>query len=269
LLGIKVTSALALAALAILTPQSTVLRRELKPGAADVYEIKVTNTNIPGEGSPGEPRTMKFSWTATYKVGEIDQSKIATIDVLVNDFEVIGGRFVDGPPPKNRTMQATLDERSRIRSKTSGKPTAGSNQGWLITDFIQFPEQEVKVGDAWDIELPPSIVLSNDKNVTLKAKLAGEEDFQGTKAWSVTVDGDKVPIEQKVKFSTDGGTTMQDATITGTAKISIKALIDKTNGRTLSITAKVHKDQEFNAPGAPAPTPSSVDYSASMKLKAG
>jgi hypothetical protein len=265
LLAMKLTSALALAALATLTPQSTLLRRDLKSGA-DRYEVKISSTTTPPEGSPSEPHTVKVTWSAVYKLGDLDADRNATLEVAVTDF-TFGGEgvhFQGGEPPKTRTAKTLIDERNRINPKNAVlKPMESSNQLWLVTDHIPFPEKEVKVGDTWEVTLPTNTVLG--AKVALQAKLAGEEDFQGQKAWVITAEGKGIKTKQPVKISMGGDP--QDATVTGVANATIKVLVEKSTGRTLSLTAKVHNEQQLEFEGAPAPTPSTVDYTATMTLK--
>jgi hypothetical protein len=133
-----------------------------------------------------------------------------------------------------------------------------------VTDFLPFPEKEIAIGDTWDVTLPTSIPLGGTK-ITLPAKLAGEETYEGVNAWVVTVEKKGVATENKVKIRM--GDITKEGKITGKANISIRALIEKGTGRTLSVTSKVQSDQEMSIEDGIAPTPSSIEYTSTMSLK--
>jgi hypothetical protein len=216
-------SNISLVAAAVLSSQSgSLLRRDLKAGSTDVYDVKCSTTTVPGAGAPGEPRTIKATWTAAYKVGRAQANGPATLEVNTTDFEVGGPgiRFAAGPPPKTRNVKCSLDPRNRINPKSSESSTFQ----WLLADFIELPERQVRIGDTWNVTLPESNFIGQSKT-TLKAKLVGEQAVGGRKAWVVAIEGKNVPSHQKVQIRMGGMSgDAKEATISGKVDVSIKAL---------------------------------------------
>lgn len=265
--GLKSVWALALLTTLTHANDGTLLRRELKAGSTDEYVVKCVQTTVPGEGVPGDPHTVKINWNAAYHVDTVDPEKGAVLKVNVTDFSFTAeGAHVGAMPPKTRTAKGTLSVRNKIDAKTEGDNPLATNLMWLLTDFIELPEKEVSVGDTWDVTLPPSIPLGQAK-VTLPAKLAGEDTFEGHPVWVVTVEKKGVSTENKVKLQLGPTGETREGKITGKADVSMKVLLEKGTGRTLQVTSKVHASQEMEIEDSPAPTPSTIDYTSTMKLK--
>jgi hypothetical protein len=264
--GTKAIGLLALATAMFTTTDGTLLRRELKAGATDEYEIRCTQTTTPGEGLPGDPHSVKVSWKAAYGIESLND-KGAVLKVDVTDFTFTAeGANASPDIPKTRTVKGTIDSRNRIDAAEPAPRPGTTTQLWLVTDAVEFPEKEVNVGDTWETTLPASIPLG-EKKTTLTAKLSGEESYEGKSAWVVTMEKKNVPTENRVKLRIGPTGETKEAKFVGKADVSIKALIEKGTGRTLTITTKVHANQELIVPDAPAPTTSVIDYVGTMKLK--
>jgi hypothetical protein len=239
-------------AVSVVPFESTVLKRDLSP-AVDRYEIKCVQTTVPGEGMPGNPRTVKATWKAAYKT---EAGGALTVAITDYTFTAEGANLMS-PPPRERTIKAHVDSLGQVTPRSPG-----TNALWMVVDQLPLPGRVVKVGDSWQVTLPESTTLGKTP-IKLPAKITGTETFAGRKAWVVSVSGKNVATSQTVQVRM-GSATAQEAKITGRANVDIKVLVDHATGKTLKVQAKVHCDQEMDFPGAPMPTPSSIDYTGTM-----
>lgn len=223
-------------------------------------------TTIPAPGMPGGPRSFITTWDAAYRISPAAGGKSA-LTVQVTNFEAkMPGvtRPASVPaPPRTATIQGTIDQLNRFQVPTGTKER--SNHNWLPVDLIEFPSGPVHRGSVWRVALPPSTVLG-DHPEAVQAKITGEKKVGKADAWEVTIHETKLPINQTVQLSMNGG-NVQTASIKGTADLTIHALIEKGTGRTLELSYQAKKHQEMSVPGVPVKTPTDVEYAGSMRLK--
>jgi hypothetical protein len=271
LIEMKAIGMLALGSLALgsvgLTTGGTTLRRELKLGTKDEYEVRCAMITTPSEGLPGDPKSVKASWDAAYSIEDVDGEKGARLKVEIKNFALVSeGDFVRSNQAKERTVTALLDSRNRVSPISSTDLKPSFTQNWLPTDLLEFPEKELSIGDTWDVTMAPSMVLGNSKLV-LPAKLTGEETYEGRNAWVVTIEKKGVARESKMQFRLNGGGETKDGKIVGKLDVSVKILIEKATGRTLLMTGKIRGSQHVELPDIDEQPPTNIDYSATMKLK--
>jgi hypothetical protein len=273
---------LALVALAgAATQEGSPIRRALKAGTVDTY--KVTETVDQLVSSPAGDTAMKIVSEKTYvlKTAAVDEAAgIAKIEATttVDKMEAQGpasGMLGEKPGPATQTGK--IDVRGRMtfdRTPTSESLTSflsGTASTAMAGMFIELPERSVKVGDSWDIVVPKSpLLFGNDQK--LSAKLEGERTLEdGTAAWVVSVKGplmlaiDSAAIPGAKPIETPVGPTT--VTIQGKADLVGEGLVEKSTGRTLSMTSKGTSSSTINlvALGIEMKTKGTVDSKVTLK----
>lgn len=260
------------------TQQGITLRRELKENGTEVYlmetDMKQT-VSVPtlGDQDMGLTSTAKM----TLKTGKIDPATgEAQIDSTVSDIKTQGEGMMQamvdqqsGSVPKEVKSSGKIDARNRM--KMVSQKTAGAAQMFMSASnaaasmvFVEFPEKPVNVGDTWTVSLPKSPVFGN-KPADLTAKFVGEKDYQGAKAWAISVAGTvslDADISEMMKGQANNPFEGQKVMLKGTIDITGEALIDKGSGRTLIYTTTSKSKTTTDLPGM-----GSLDATGSTKTK--
>ncbi len=261
MLAFKNLAALVIAALVAMgAADGTLLRREAQQGSTDEYDVKVSRSM----GSGNSATVVK--WHAAYKIGARDQDKQNEVDITISDLAYEGvnfGQFGDKEPPKNANYKAYLDVRNHMTEPQPVEKSSPAKQ-WLLFDFLELPEKEIKVGDTWKAEVQPPEMMGKAK-LSLDAKLVGEDVFQGKPVWVIEVTGTRVPFTGTIKVGLNSADTPQDVKVTGTIDVTSKVLLEKGSCRTLSTTTKTHVEQELELESVPMQM--DVDVDSSMVLK--
>jgi hypothetical protein len=242
---------LALVAFQAAAPQAgTVLRRTLKADATDTYEI-VDHSDILAK-TPAGDMPVKVSSTRTFvlktktvddKLGTAAIEATTTVDKLEAD-----GAASDlaKTKPAPVTQTGKIDVRGRITyEKKAGGDLSNLINGTSSTlaagTFVEFPEKALKVGDSWDMVVPKDpMIFGEDQKLT--ATLTGEKDMDGVQVWVVSVrgvvksavDSSKIPGAKPVETPI-GPMTIR---INGQDTVSGEGLVEKSSGRTVSMTIR-------------------------------
>lgn len=257
MIGLKT---LAIAALAVASLQGSVLKRILNEGDTTKYEVKCTRTS---ESEQGGAHTMSASWNASYTLGKVDSEKGADLTVKIENFKLDAEFQMPQTPPATRTASATVTPKGAIVQKEPNTPNT-TGGGWLTIDYIELPNADVT---SWDMTLPKSMGFG--EKVSVKAKLDGEQEIAGKKAWKVKIEAKDLKFSNpvQVRFGS-ADSPVREGKVSGTASLTVEALVDKANGSVLSLTQKVHRVQTLELEGADMEQPEmTIDDVATMKIK--
>jgi len=173
---------------------------------------------------------------------------------IVWDMGQMGAMMGNQELPKEMKATGKIDARNRItdlktpnmgvRSMMMG---AGNPFGGM---FVEFPEVPVKTGETWKVEMPNP--MSKEKKSELTATLVGEKEFDGAGAHIVSlkgtmnIDGD---LGEMMKGTPEaemtGGMKML---MVGKVDITGEALVEKSTGRTLSMSMLLKSAQKVDMP---------------------
>ena len=215
-----------------------------------------------------DPNTFTATFDATYTVGDVDPEKGAAVNIDIRGFKISGTMQGAFKLPETQQLSGRIDLLNHIKLSLQ-KDVYPATQ-WLMLDSVELPATEIKVGDTWPITLSGGAYFG-EKTPAI-AKLEGEKDFNGTSAWSISIDLPKFSYKQKtqVVISTTGDVKdgdRHDATLSGSGNFHCDALVEKGTGRVLSLYERSHLTQNMESEALPDQPAQIVDYVASMKMK--
>jgi hypothetical protein len=248
---------IALFSLAAAAPDAVVLRRELKEATLESYKLQSEvkqKADVPTMGEQDLDAVTTMS--VKLKSGKLDAAtNQVSLDATISDIQMkssgsiaeMADQMTSGMP-KEFKMTGKLDSRNRISVDQTKAPdlmmimfTGTSPSSSLM--FVEFPEKAVNVGDSWTFPAPKNPLFGTEVQ-NLTAKLTGEKELNGTKAWAVSVNGKlniNADLGKLIKESGSAPTGMPDMAMImkGTAEMSGEALIDKATGKTLQYVVNV------------------------------
>ncbi|MEZ0326780.1 MAG: DUF6263 family protein [Fimbriimonas sp.] len=235
-----------LGAVAFAGQNPTLLRRQLKEGATEKYQVDMKmNTVVEMPGGLGEQELgLVSSAELDLKLGKMNwQIPGARVDAVmkVTKMEadgIMAGAFGDKVPPPME-VKATLDIFGRLRPVQTAESgfELGQMQSLSFSMMtVELPEKAVSIGDSWRVVVPKSTMTK--KNQFLTATLKGERG----NAWIVSLDGTyKLEMEPREIAASDGPANAmagQKVAIKGDVTVAGEGLVEKSSGRTLSLKVK-------------------------------
>lgn len=242
------------------------LRRVFTEGASDTYVCTFTgNNNMETPMGPMDIK-MKGSNNMVIKYKAIKE-EVCNVDVTTKDMkmEMEGLPEGAGAPdmnqmPKEVTMTGTLDTRNRMKMDSDQKgmdPMMKSMMASLTSTttgfFVEFPDNNVKVGDSWEFSMPKMDPGQADSKV--KATLVADKG----ETWEVKVAG-KVPV--KMNMGADQG---MDMVMNMTMDSTYTILVEKSTGRAIDVKGKVDTDMKMEVMGMTIPGKGTMNYTAVLK----
>ncbi len=279
---VKTTAICVLAATAAsaLAPEGVLLRRELKEGQEDVYQIEMRmeqSITMGDTGMGSMPIEMGGTMKMTLKTGKVDEEKgKADLEVLISDmnldFQMMGQTpDMSQEMPDQYKMNGKIDVRNRLTEvKASGlspeMSTMMDQMNSISFMFVEFPEKAVEIGDTWKVEMPGNM-LTGGAAIKLTARLVGEKIHKGKPVYEIQMGG-TIPIDTDLAKMFEGnpniGQEMPDMKmlITGTMKVQAQVLVEKETGRTVYMENLTTNDQRMEMPGIGM----TVDMQGAMKM---
>lgn len=253
------------------------LRRTFTAGSEDNYAFTFTSNNSMETPQGNMDFKVKGSNAFIVKYKDVKDGS-ADVEMVTKDMkmETEGGPEMGNMGdnmPKEMIVTGKLDSRNRLSSAKAG---AGMNPmvQMMLSNlsstsggyFIEFPEADVKIGDTWDIVLPK---FSDKGGVEGKmtAKLVADKG----NAYQIDVSGDvplKVDMAELMKNDPNAaGAGGLEMVMTGTMKTTYTVMVDKSNGKALSIDGKVDSTMkmEITNMGITMPGTGKVEFSAKLK----
>lgn len=251
-------------ALATPTQEGVLLRLKLENGSTVTHTSTFKSKQvISSEMMGGEQEilvdgSMKMKQTIS---GVSEDGKMASLTIDVSDLKMeMGGAMAamagSQDMPKGYTIKAKIDDRNRMTDvKVEGiegqmrMMMAQQTESMAAFSSVIFPEAPVKVGDTFEMELPPSMMYG--KGEKLSAKFVGEKEMDGMQVREFAITG-------KVKMNMDVGKMMEEAggdnpmsgmkmIMTGTMDVSSTAMVDM-NGRLVRMQMKMTSDGKMEMP---------------------
>lgn len=202
---------------------------------------------------------ITFNTSAKTKVSQVPgEDGKAKVTIAYSDVSVrMGGAMAeqgmgDAPDvPRSFTATATIDDRNRLsgvqtqgltRQAASMLGSASSYQYW----FIEFPENEVKPGESWNVTLPANREMGMEQG-TMTVTFVGTKQQGDEEVNEFRVEG-SVPM--KMDISEMAGSQGMDITIlmSGTMKFGGTTIMDSTNTKIISSTTSTSGDVNISAP---------------------
>lgn len=228
-------------------PAPVLLRRTFSANAVDTYKVEEKVQELVKSPLGEMPVNIVAQKTMVLKTVKFDaaagNAQIET--TTTTDKQTADGQVAAllGDKPAPSTLTGKIDLRGRVtldgspRTEAMNNLLSGSTGPEFASHFIEFPEKAVKIGDAWDVVVPKSPLMNADADNHLTAKLEGERELDGVPVWVVSLKGDlnlavdttKMPRVSTINLAIRVG---------GTVGIVAEGLVEKTTGRTLSMTTK-------------------------------
>lgn len=190
----------AAAVVSVAVQDSVLLRRELKPNTTTTYAIESkinTKLEVPGMGP--QEMDVTTSMKQAIRIKDVDEKGIANVEFVVTDMKTeFGGEMgqmmagMAGDMPTTFTQTGRMDNRNRVTDmRFSGVNAMAQMMGAgssANTVMIEFPENPVRVGDVWDVVVPPNPMLGN-KPHKLQARFVGLRTVDGVELADMTIKG--------------------------------------------------------------------------------
>ncbi|HMS56125.1 MAG TPA: hypothetical protein PKA27_12060 [Fimbriimonadaceae bacterium] len=276
---------MSVALVAIAMAQSaSLIRFDVKADSSDNYVVESTMKNTMNMPTGGEQdMTIKSSMKYALKYGAADKDGKHGLDMTVTDIKMdMEGPMAEmagqmGEMPKEMKFDGKIDNRYRVtelkQAGASQNPMLammGSSMNWTML-FVELPEKEVSVGDSWDVTIPKNAMMGIPET-TLKAKLVGEKDHNGTACWAINLTGKiptKVDMAEMMKGQPDptGQMANMEIFISGTMDMDTEALVAKTGGKAQLVTTKVKTKQTIEIKNVGMSMDMSGDMVMKMSLK--
>lgn len=241
-----------------------VLRRELKEGATDVYQVdsKVDQTvQLSQLGMGDQKMVITSGMKMALSTGKVDPDKhTADLKMVSSDFkfDMEGLAGMAGAPtpemPKEVTVTGTIDHQNRISGMKAVGPGAGlmgaSTSASSGTMFVSFPEHAVKVGDTWDVVIPKNPAMGNAETV-LKATLKGEAMDGDVPVWLISMQGTLILDMDMAEMMKDdpqaqGALAMGNMKVSGKIDLQADAQTEKGSGRTRKMVVRMKGKQKMD-----------------------
>lgn len=255
------------AALALVAAQDTVLlRRQLRQGAKDSYNLTMKTSMVMDTGGAGMgtlPIDFAFTSKMDVSIERVStDGKDANVTIKMSDVKYdLGqmGQMMGGQQPEmpqEMTMNGKLDVRNRLTGiripNAPGPAGMLSQQMQNFPIFIEFPYDPVKVGDSWEVRLPATPMTGN-KITRLKATLLGEKSAGEGTAWAIKLTGtmninaDLMEMMRQMGGEASGMPQMA-MFMTGTMNVDGEALVEKETGRTIKFETTYKSDLTLDMP---------------------
>ncbi|RIJ99989.1 MAG: hypothetical protein DCC46_06680 [Armatimonadetes bacterium] len=224
--------------------QGQLLRLKLAEDSKDVYDVKMTGDttiDVPGMGSQSVNFTGSMKYTI--KVGKKDaESGKFAIEFITSDMQFESDMGDMGAMPgMDREMIVTgkIDDRYRISDVKNQSSNAmfamatGSMSSFNMG--IELPEGPVKVGDSWEVTVPPNPAMPSNKPAKLNATLLGEQVRDGLAVWEIAIKGE-IDIDIDTSKMEGAADAMQgmNAKVTGKVALTGKTYLAKETGKLVS-----------------------------------
>jgi hypothetical protein len=238
-------------AFAARTDDTVLLRRVLTEGDTVSYLTTIDvaqQMTVPGMGD--QDLTVKGSTGVTVKVGKVDKENgtaLVETTTTVNKMEM-GGSISGMVPPmsdvKPIVQKGTITVRNRFTVDPTTVPGAGmmqmmsgGNQS-AVSQFIDFPEGPVKIGDTWDVIIAKGL-MTYPEDQKLTATFKGEKDADGTPAWVVTITGTFLSKIDSSKIPGAQENPMGSIKVDGKSSLTAEVALEKATGKMISMTATI------------------------------
>lgn len=282
-LAIVATSLLAVGAVA-LTQDAVTFSRTFVKGSTDKYTVSMkmnTVTDLSAFGQASMELLMDVTNIAEYTYSDVDDKGTATVDILYKDMKVkVEGPMAEmmgGTPEVPSTLKGTakMDKFGalsdvKMAQEAAGNPMMammGGQQSMDSLSMFALPKEGVKVGEDFKVEFPKMPMF---KSSDFKAKVVGSEVYNEKDAWKLTYDGTLVmdmDLSEMMKNAPDtGGMPPMNMRMEGTTKMVMTVLIEKANGRVLSIESVSNSDAKVNMVDMGMSLPVKTDTINSFKL---
>lgn len=281
-LAILATSFLAVGAVAF-TQDAVTFSRTFAKGSTDKYTVSMkmnTVTDLSAFGQPNMELLMDVTNIAEYTYKDVDEKGTATLDILYKDMKVkVEGPMADmmgGAPEVPSTMKGTAKmDKHGVMSEVKMAQDAASNpmmammggqQSMDSLSMFALPKEGVKVGEEFKVEFPKMPMF---KSADMKAKIIGSEVYSEKEAWKLTYDGTlmmDMDLSEMMKDAPDTGMPQMNMRMEGTTKMVMTVLIEKANGRVLSIESVSNSDAKVNMVDMGMSLPVKTDVITSFKL---
>lgn len=233
------------------------IRRTYKEGEVLTYNMATstdTTVDISAFGQGEQKTTMEQSGKMSFKTTKVRADKNEA-DLEVKFFDLVskieGGMPGMGEtPPKEYSVFATMDNLNRVKDMRieglSGMMKM-FNQSSVRQSLggVTFPENEVKVGDSWDMTVPKDGVVF-DTDQTIKVKFVAVKEIAGHKALEFSSKGPLNVNIDLAKIMEQGGGDNPMAgmkmMVTGKMDIDTTVTIDAATGQVLIIDSKLSQD---------------------------
>jgi hypothetical protein len=238
-------------AFAARTDDSVLLRRVLTEGETVTYVTTIDVSQQMNVGGLGDQDlTIKGTSGLTVKVGKVDKEKgTAKVETTTTVGKMeMGGSIAGMVPPmsdvKPIVQSGTISDRNRFTADPTTNAAPGmmqlmsGGQQSSVSQFLDFPEGPVKVGETWDVLVPKgSMTYPEDQKLT--ATLKGEKDVDGVAAWVVTITGTYLAKIDSSKIPGAQENPMGTINVDAKSVVTAEATLDKVTGKVLTMTATV------------------------------
>jgi hypothetical protein len=252
-----------LAAFAV-AQDNTVVRKELKEGTVDRYTIQFTSNHTANTQQMGDVQfNIDGSMDCAITIGKYDaDKKTAALGVTMTNMKFeLGGQATTLQPgidalPKEIPFTGKIDDHSRITDfQADAKLAQASAMLKMVSGawepFLAFPDQAVKPGDVWDLQIP-KYPEYGDKEFTVKAKFTEEKVVDGVPALMLAVDG-TLPLDMDMSsfIGAGGGPAAaagQGARMSGPMDMHMEYTVEKATGRLIRLTFKASGKVKLDMP---------------------
>ncbi len=271
----------ALAVGAVVAQDSVLLRRPMDPGVKDEYkvEFQIKQTiDIPEMGGP-QPFGIAGVMKSTVQVGQpVPDKGVARAELVLSEvrlkFDGLAAMMESllTSMPKEMRYQGTIDPRNRLADmKPVAQSPVGPFLGVAATAWGQmaaYPDQSVKVGDAWEMTMPKAPGLTN-KEAKLQFKAVGTKELEGKAlvvlAGEGTIDGMTDLSEMMSQAGMAGGPN-GGARIYGPLKVKVEYWVDPATGRLHRYAAQMAGKQTLDLASMGIVAPVDVNITSQMTL---
>ncbi|MCS6950482.1 MAG: hypothetical protein RMM06_05595 [Armatimonadota bacterium] len=248
------------------------LRRVFKVNDIRRYKMVM---DINGEMKMGEnsmPLNMQMVMTYREKVAGIKDGK-ATVHTTIESTKMYmnGQEFASPmvPDMSNMVITTIIDERNKVHEvkglekMTMGAPgLGGMNFGAGFNTPAMFPEDEVKVGDTWETEVP--IPNAGDFKVTAKQTFIGLEKVGGVDAARIKTEVE-IPYD-KLMSAMAGQMPAGTPAMTGTMRLVSFTLYDLATGNILKVDGDAVMSLQIAGGNPQAPQGMQMNMTMKMSL---
>lgn len=257
------------------------LRRPLEPGAKDEYKVEFQikqMIDVPEMGGP-QPFGIAGVMKSTVQVGQpVPDKGVSKAELVLSEvrlkFDGLAAMMESllTNMPKEMRYQGTIDPRNRLADmKPVAQNPVGPFLGVAATAWGQmaaYPDQTVKVGDAWELTLPKAPGLTN-KEAKLQFKAAGAKELEGKTlivlAGEGTIEGTTDLTDMMSQAGMAGGPG-GGARIYGPLKVKVEYWVDPATGRLHRFAVQMAGKQTLDLASMGLVAPVDVNITSQMTL---
>ncbi len=247
-------AALAVASIAPASAEGIRLKRSFVENEITKYKVETTGTHVIVSPLLGDQEIQEkgvFSLDIkTLTVTQEAKGYNIQADSLVQTYEKTGPMAQMVPGPKvgdRRTQQGTLDSFNNLTIAKEAKTNLlayGLEDASTIGLIITFPDRDLKVGDSWDVVLPPNPAVKVSES-QYRATLQSERTIDGVDVVLVSLIGKaKSTVDMAKAFANGGEATaalppLEKALMMVEVDLKADLVIEKATGKTRSVTATI------------------------------